>query len=205
MPIVPSSIWIKRPRQTMPETRITAGEWRGRVIGTSRGQALRPTRSLVREALFNIVGAEVEGARMLDIYAGAGAVGFEALSRGAAHVTFIDRQRSAADLIAATVARFGCAERCDLVVADAVAWLRGRGQQCLKSIDICFLDAPYQDDSVVNSLALLGGSPPPLVVCEHHRDRKIAERIGRLERVRQARYGLTTLSFLRPHKGDGTQ
>ena len=182
-------------------TRITAGEWRGRVIDTPRGSTTRPTRSLIREALFNIIGGAIEGARLIDLYAGAGTVGFEALSRGAAAVTFVDRDRGAIRSIAATAERFGCADRCVLVTAYVPGWAR-RASAELAAADICFIDAPYRDPDLDRVLQAVGASPPGLVVCEHHRERRLAEHIGRLQLTRQVRHGLTSLSFLQPTAHD---
>ena len=179
----------------MASTRITAGEWRGRVIETPRGMAIRPTRSMVRESLFNILGARVVDARVVDLYAGAGTVGFEALSRGAASVTFVDRDAGALRLVAATAARLGCGDRCRLVRSDAAAWLRRDGAG-LEAAGLAFVDAPYRDADVDRVLELLAQHPPALVVCEHHAKRRLPERIGSLERVRETRHGLTTLTFL---------
>ena len=176
-------------------TRITAGEWRGRVIDTPRGLAIRPTRSMVRESLFNILGARVVDARVVDLYAGAGTVGFEALSRGAASVTFVDRDAGALRLVAATAERLGCRDRCRLVRSDAAAWLRRAGDEPAGA-DLVFIDAPYRDTDLDRVLELLSQHPPALVVCEHHVKRSLPERIGSLERVRETRHGLTTLTFL---------
>jgi 16S rRNA (guanine966-N2)-methyltransferase len=189
----------------VPETRITAGEWRGRMVNTPPGLEVRPTRSLVRQSLFDILGQRVVGARILDLYAGAGTVGFEALSRGAASVTFVERHRDALRLIAATADRFGCRDRCSIVGAEVRRWLRTSPADA-EAADICYVDAPYQDPELEAVLELLGASPPRLVVCEHHRARVIAEHIGLLTRTREARYGLTTISFLQPDAAprDGT-
>ena len=178
-----------------PETRITAGEWRGRVIDTPRGMAVRPTRSMVREAIFNILGALVPDARVVDLYAGAGTLGFEALSRGAESVTFVDRDHAALRLVAATAERFGCRDRCRLVRSDVAAWLRRAGEE-VAGADLVFMDAPYRDDDADRVLELLSRHPPALIVCEHHAKRRLPERIGALERVRETRHGLTTLTFL---------
>src|ERR1700738_4420310 len=99
---------------TTAQTRITGGEWRGRVLSTPREQLLRPTRSVVREALFNILRDDVPGADVVDLFAGAGTVGFEALSRGARRVTFVDRDQRALDHVRASAATLRCSERCRL-------------------------------------------------------------------------------------------
>jgi 16S rRNA (guanine(966)-N(2))-methyltransferase RsmD len=179
----------------MAQTRITGGEWRGRLITTPRRSSIRPTRGLIRQSLFNILGARIEGAHVLDLYAGAGTVGFEALSRGAASATFVDQQREALAAIAETAARFGCGDRCRPVGADVVRWLRHAPDE-LHAASLCFVDAPYGDPELDSVLAALGAAPPALVVCEHHARRRVPERIGGLLRVREVRHGLTILSFL---------
>jgi len=185
------------------ETRITAGAWRGRRVLTPRGLAVRPTTSLVREALFNILGERVVDAAVLDLYAGAGTLGFEALSRGAARVVFVERDRRALDLVGQTAASLGCADRCRLIAADVVGWLR-RGPEEAVTADIALLDAPYRDEQLEDALRLLGERPPALVVCEHHRSRRLSERFGRLQRVREAGYGATQLTILRREDAAGS-
>ncbi len=176
-------------------TRITAGEYRGRLIGTPRGTQLRPTRSMVRQSLFNILAQRIAGASVIDLYAGAGTVGFEALSRGAASAVFVDHDRDALAAINATAARLGCADRCRLVRADCIAWAR-RHPDVLGASGLCFIDAPYRDPDLDRVLQAVAASPPALVVCEHHQRRRLADRIGLLILVREVRHGLTTLSFL---------
>ncbi|MGH7722382.1 MAG: 16S rRNA (guanine(966)-N(2))-methyltransferase RsmD [Candidatus Dormibacteria bacterium] len=182
---------------TTAQTRITGGRWRGRLVSTPRERLLRPTRSMVREALFNILADEVPGAAMVDLFAGAGTVGFEALSRGAGEVTFVDREERALAHVRTSAERLGCAARCRVRRADALSWVRSRPRE-LRDATIVFVDAPYRDEAVMEVLALLGASPPAVVVCEHHRARSLPERIGELALVRRGRYGITDLSILRP-------
>ena len=193
----PSSTWTDGLVTKPAQTRVTGGAWRGRVLATPREPFLRPTRSVVREALFNILGDAIVGARFIDLYAGAGTVGFEALSRGAAGATFVDGDPRALALVRATAERLGCAASCTVVRADAVRWVQAQPAE-LRGADIVFLDAPYRDDSVVDALEALGHDPPPVVVCEHHRARALAERVGGLAVVRRTRYGISDLSILRP-------
>jgi 16S rRNA (guanine966-N2)-methyltransferase len=175
------------------QTRITAGEFRGRLVLTPRGQSVRPTTALVRKALFDILGDQVLDATMVDLYAGAGTVGFEALSRGAASVLFVERHRGASELITRTAEQLGCAHRCRTVNVDVPTWLRRRPAE-LAGADICFLDAPYRDDAGA-MIELIGIAPPRLVVCEHHRATSLPEVAGRLRRMREATYGATRLTF----------
>ncbi|HEY8675908.1 MAG TPA: 16S rRNA (guanine(966)-N(2))-methyltransferase RsmD [Candidatus Dormibacteraeota bacterium] len=182
---------------TTAQTRITGGEWRGRLMSTPRQEILRPTRSMVREALFNILGDEVVGADVVDLFAGAGTVGFEALSRGARRVTFVDRDDRALAHVRATAERLRCTERCRPIRSEALSWVRSRPRE-LGDAAVVFLDAPYRDDTVITVLEALGQAPPPVVVCEHHRARLLPDRIGGLALVRRGRYGITDLSILRP-------
>jgi 16S rRNA (guanine(966)-N(2))-methyltransferase RsmD len=151
---------------------------------------------MVRQALFNILGDAIQDATFVDLYAGAGTVGFEALSRGARHVTFVERDRAALECIRATAEKLDAAKRIRAVTADVVSWLRAN-RQATSQADIVFLDAPYKDDAVDDALRLLGDSPPALVVCEHHRARRLPERVGRLARQRESTYGATRLTILR--------
>lgn len=184
------------------QTRITGGEWRGRVLTTPREQLLRPTRAVVREALFNILGDAVIGASVIDLFAGAGTVGFEALSRGAGTVTFVDRDARALGLIQATADRLHCAHACRLTRDDAGSWVQRHTAE-VRGADMVFVDAPYQDDSVLAVLEGLGAVPARLVVCEHHRARILPDRVGGLSVVRRNRYGITELSILRPAEMEG--
>lgn len=183
---------------TTAQTRITAGEWRGRALVTPRGgRELRPTTSMVRLALFNILGDAVEDAAVLDLYAGAGTVGFEALSRGARRVTFVERERAAVECILATAGKLGCQDRVSAQQAEVGAWLRANPRAAGQA-DVAFLDAPYRDEAGADrALALLGEHPPALVVCEHHRAHRLPERIGGLARIRESTYGATRLTILR--------
>ena len=122
--------------------RITAGEWRGRAIRTVAGQAVRPSPAMLREALFNIIVPAIQGARFLDLCAGSGAVGLEALSRGAAHATFVDAHPSSLAVIRRNLETLGALGRATLLRRDAVVApddLARRGER----FDIAFLDPPY--------------------------------------------------------------
>jgi 16S rRNA (guanine966-N2)-methyltransferase len=167
------------------------------LLSTPREQLLRPTRAVVREALFNILGDAVVGAGVVDLFAGAGTVGFEALSRGARDVHFIDRDERALAHVRASAEKLGCVARCRMIRADALRWVRSRPPG-LAGAGVVFVDAPYLDDTVLDVLAALGEAPPPVVVCEHHRARALPDRVGGLAVVRRGRYGITDLSVLRP-------
>ena len=117
--------------------RVVAGRHRGRRLKSPAGTGTRPTADRVREALFSILGP-VEGLHVLDLYAGSGALGIEALSRGAASATFVDSDSRAADVIRANLAALG--EDAEVVVGDAVAWLDGASGA---AFDLVLADPPY--------------------------------------------------------------
>jgi len=117
--------------------RVISGELGGRTLRSARGEQTRPTASRVREALFSMLGP-LAGAAVLDLFAGSGALGIEALSRGAASATFVERAPWALEALRANVAALGLAERSEIRATDALAALRGSGQY-----DLVFLDPPY--------------------------------------------------------------
>lgn len=145
--------------------RITGGSARGIPLAEPRGHRLRPATGLVREAVFNILGDTVEDARVLDLYAGTGAYGIEALSRGATHATFIEAHPAACKAILDSLSRTG--------FQDAGLVLRGRLPGALASaippFDLVFIDPPYDDTSAPEILAMLREllSEDSQVVYEH--------------------------------------
>jgi 16S rRNA (guanine(966)-N(2))-methyltransferase RsmD len=174
--------------------RIIAGELKGRRLQTPKWHGLRPTSDKLRETLFNVVSARVAGARVLDLYAGTGAVGLEALSRGAAHVTFVDADRRAVALIEQNLRHCGVADRYAIIrfrlVPEAPALPAG-------SFDLIVLDPPYDEPDLAAvvaatmSLIALDG----LVVLEHARRRPSPELVGRLRRTREVVSGDSALAF----------
>jgi 16S rRNA (guanine966-N2)-methyltransferase len=124
--------------------RITGGEWRSRRLrGPGRGDAVRPTPDAMRERAFAVLGERVLGARFLDLFSGTGAVGLEALSRGAARVVFVERERSAAAVIAANCASLGVEpERGRLLVRPALAALAELARRG-SSFDLAWADPPF--------------------------------------------------------------
>jgi 16S rRNA (guanine966-N2)-methyltransferase len=130
--------------------RIIGGEWRGRRIRFPGKGGIRPTPDRVRETLFNWLMAKVSGSRCLDLFAGSGALGLEALSRGAARVTFVERDRENAASLAATVAALA-PSRAAVIEADALAWLAGAPE----AFDVVFLDPPFAAGLLGEAIRLL--------------------------------------------------
>jgi 16S rRNA (guanine966-N2)-methyltransferase len=175
--------------------RVIAGELGGQRLVAPRGWKVRPTSDRAREAIFSVLGAKVEGARVLDLYCGTGALAIEALSRGAAAATLVDRETRAA---LGNVERLGLGERVDLVRADVVRWLADRlAGGDATPFDLVFVDAPYRlADRVGQEL----NTHLPRLLAEG--GRAIVEsaagrplRIDSLEPLRQRRYGGTDVAF----------
>lgn len=178
--------------------RIIAGDAKGRRIRAPRGAATRPTGARVKQTLFDILGPRLSGCRFLDLCAGAGTVGLEAASRGAAQVVFVERDRHAADLIRRNAATLAPGAAVLVHAADCLAALKKLAQQGAR-FDLVFLDPPYESDlyeRVLESLDRLhltaeGG----LIVAEHFHKRPLPERIGTLESERSVRIGDHRLAF----------
>jgi 16S rRNA (guanine(966)-N(2))-methyltransferase RsmD len=173
--------------------RVIAGSLKGRRLKAPTWDGLRPTSDKLRETLFNILAPRISGARVLDGYAGTGAVGVEALSRGAAHVTFVEHDSRAQALIADNLAHCGIADGYVIIrasVSRALADLQG------ESFDIVILDPPYeqQPESIVAAAGerLAAGG---VLVLEHARRDTAPESAGRLGRTRHVTSGDSALSF----------
>jgi 16S rRNA (guanine966-N2)-methyltransferase len=145
--------------------RIIGGMWRGRKLRFPPSPEIRPTPDRVRETLFNWLGTRVSGARCLDLFAGSGALGLESLSRGAAHVTFVERDGAAARELRSRLSEWG-ANGAQVDHGDALRFLSGTGDP----FDIVFLDPPFDSDFLTGAAALLekGGwlAPGALIYVE---------------------------------------
>ena len=173
--------------------RVIAGSLKGRRLKTPTWDGVRPTSDKLRETLFNILAARIGGARVLDGYAGTGAVGIEALSRGAAHVTFVERDRRAQALVAENLAHCGMSEGYVIIRASVSRALDDLGAE---PFDIMFFDPPY-DEQVDEVLAAAGErlAPDGVLVLEHARRRMSPERLGRLQRTRDVTSGDSALAL----------
>jgi 16S rRNA (guanine966-N2)-methyltransferase len=181
--------------------RVIAGKYRSRQLCSLRGVAVRPTTDRLRETLFNVLAPQIEDSVWLDLYAGTGAVGIEALSRGARMVYFVDSSPKAAAVIRQNLRSLAIDEGYEVLERQAEQVLRLLDSQAV-SCDICFLDPPYRlQQAYVEVLGFLGKSsllkPSSIVVaeCEKHLDP--GQRLGALERYRQLRQGDAVLSFYR--------
>jgi 16S rRNA (guanine966-N2)-methyltransferase len=162
---------------------------------------VRPTSDRLRETLFNILAPRISKVRFLDLCAGSGAVGIEALSRGAAHVTFVDRSRKMCGLIESNLDLCRVPEdQTEVVNAEAGDFLHQSLRRKTEPWDIVFFDPPYQQDyfNVLNFLGSHAGNlltPAVLVIAEHHHKNQLPEVIGALKRTRVLKQGDSSLSF----------
>ena len=180
--------------------RIIAGQFRSRTLDAPAGLATRPTSDRLRETLFNVLAPRIESANFLDLYSGSGAIGIEALSRGAAHVTFVEKARPALTALRSNLVRLGIVSGFSVHTDAVTAFLRN--PTSAQAFDIVFLDPPYDLDAEYSDvLNLLGGSASPLlapealVIAEHRRRDTLAEAYGSLCRTRILQQGDAALSF----------
>jgi 16S rRNA (guanine(966)-N(2))-methyltransferase RsmD len=186
---------------------VTTGDG-GRVIaGTARGIRLaapgpgtRPFGDRVKQTLFAILEPDLPGATVLDLFAGSGAAGIEALSRGAARATLVERDKGATVVIAANLERAHVAERARVVRADAITWLRGTDAAAAGPFGIVVLDPPYAETGLLAE-ALAGVaplvSPGGRVIAKHFWREPPPAEVGLLASERERRFGETTLTFYR--------
>ena len=184
--------------------KIIAGELKGRRLITPRGDRTRPTADQVRIALMDTLTPRLPEARVLDLFAGAGGVGLEALSRGAAEATFVEQDARAVSALRDNVAALGVGARARVRRADVlreIPALHAAGER----FDVVFLDPPYDTDLVATTLLALSGGgllmPEGLVIAQHFTKRAPAATIGRLATFRTRRFGETTLTFYRGAPG----
>jgi len=185
--------------------RVIAGKFRSRQLRTLKGMTLRPTSDRLRETLFNILSEHVSGSRFVDLFAGTGAVGIEALSRGAAETIFIERHAPAAALIRKNLESLEIKSGARVLSVDALHGLELLEQELERGPrlpTIVFLDPPYGNtedyDRVLSFLGfavLLGGQS--LVIAEHRKNFDLPGTIGNLQRVRVLKQGDACLSFYR--------
>jgi 16S rRNA (guanine(966)-N(2))-methyltransferase RsmD len=180
--------------------RIIAGTFRSRQLKPLKKLAVCPTSDMLRETLFNILGPRIAGCRFLDLFAGTGAVGIEAVSRGAAFVAFVERQQPAARLIGENLQLLGIREGVRLITSDALAAIAKLNAQPSAPFDFIFLDPPYDNDedyrSTLGALeksALLAASG--IIIAEHRKSFLLPATLGRLDQFRTLKQGDAALSF----------
>jgi 16S rRNA (guanine966-N2)-methyltransferase len=177
--------------------RIVAGTWRGRTLKSPTWEGLRPTSDRLRETLFNILGPSIRGARVLDGYAGTGAIGLEALSRGAAQVTFVEKDARAVKLIETNLAALGGDAKPVIIRAGLAEAIARLGHA---AFDLIILDPPYGDTAAAEALDAVqpaAGAAARVIVEHAARYPPPAER-GGLRLTRTVTAGDSALSFYEP-------
>ena len=178
--------------------RIISGKFKGRKLTSFKGKRIRPTSDRVREAIFDILTVVWEDKTVLDLFAGTGALGIEALSRGAAHVIFVEHDAHAYRVLKKNIALLDLTESCTMVkltVAEGICFVKRTQQHC----DVIFLDPPYDMQLADRTLSLLaehdmigkGG----VIVVEHHVRERLSDAYGKLIMSDQRMYGKTAISF----------
>jgi 16S rRNA (guanine966-N2)-methyltransferase len=177
--------------------RIISGEAKGRTLKMPKSDLVRPTADRVRETIFNVLGQRLSGERVLDLYAGAGGLGLEALSRGAGHATFVENAREVMPTLAENVRHLGFTARATTLlrpVERALQQLSGG-----TPFDVVFADPPYAQRALTMVLEGLDAhglvAPGGSVVLEHDKRELLPERVGALVRSDERRFGDTTVSF----------
>ncbi len=176
--------------------RIVAGEFGGRRLVTPRDLRIRPTIDRVREAVFSIIASHVADARVLDLFAGTGAFGLEALSRGASRTVFVDRSQEAVRIIRENIGICGVQDRTEVILAPVRKALSRLGEAGAV-FDLIFMDPPYGEGLVEETLPRLGEAAHShaLVIGEHHAKDELAPPPKGWVKTEERRYGDTRISF----------
>lgn len=179
--------------------RVIAGSYKGRRLQPPSGLEVRPTSDRVRESLFSILSPSIEGARLLDLYAGTGAVGLEALSRGAKCVVFVEQKRSSLHTLRENLKR--CQNPPEAIVIPSNVRHVFRHSEFLKwaPYNIVFADPPYHIGEASEILSMVTSRLPlteeGMLIFEHRSHANLPREVNGFQQVRQARFGDTTLSF----------
>ena len=177
--------------------RLTGGELCGRMISAPKGISTRPTQDRVRESLFAILGDRLTGSNVLDMFAGSGALGFEAISRGAKQCTFVEVSRRTSELIKLNAQKLGIIEKCRILTADALE--SSRTWAASAPFAIAFVDPPYASGVYADAMGMLSASGIMMhlgiVVVEREKNLSLAPSFGNLLLKRSVRYGATFIDF----------
>ena len=175
--------------------RVISGSARGRRLNELQGMETRPTTDRVKEALFNIVQFEVPGRDILDLFAGTGQLGIEALSRGAARCTFVDQRKDAAALVRENLKLTGLTGQGKVVQGDSISYL----MSCREKFHVIFLDPPYQSGLLEQAMETIAAfdilREHGIIVCESAAERTIPQLEAPYERGREYRYGKIKLTL----------
>lgn len=179
--------------------RVITGTARGRKLITLEGEDVRPTTDRVKEAMFSIIQFELEGRRVLDMFAGSGQLGIEALSRGAESALFADADSRAVEIIKKNLASCGLKEKAVVVNSDSFAAITRGG------FDIALLDPPYGKGILQRAVATVADkmNPGGVIICESPYGEELPEKAGRFSKFRTYKYGKTELTVYRESEEEG--
>jgi 16S rRNA (guanine966-N2)-methyltransferase len=179
--------------------RITGGQAKGRVLASLKGWNIRPTSDRVREAIFNLIGQDVTGFKVLDLFAGTGSLGIEALSRGASRVLFIDNSVQSIKLIKKNLARSGYEPLGSVWKKDLTKGLPLKHPMLKEKFDLIFVDPPYEKEMIPPLLAELSDRDllrsPAIAMAESFKTETLPEVLGKLQMVNSRIYGETKISI----------
>lgn len=175
--------------------RIITGSKRGKRLITLEGEQVRPTTDRVKESLFNILQFNIEGRRFLDLFAGCGQIGLEALSRGALQAVFVDSSRASIKVVEKNVAATGFESGSRIVQADFASYLSG----CRDKFDVAFLDPPYYMGILQKALPMVAEcmNPGGVIVCEHPVKEELEEQVQSFAKEKCYSYGKIMLTVYR--------
>lgn len=175
--------------------RVITGSARGRVLKTLEGEDVRPTTDRVKESIFSIIQFEIEGRQVLDMFAGSGQLGIEALSRGAAYCTFIDMNKEAVNVVKQNLLTTGLHKNSSVIQADSITFLKN-GK---KKFDIILMDPPYSKGILQAALpyAVEAINDGGVIICEHPYGEEMPQRSGRFSVYREYKYGKLALTVYR--------
>ena len=175
--------------------RVITGSARGRRLAAPEGRDVRPTADKVKEALFSIIQFETQGRRVLDMFAGSGQLGIEALSRGAQRAVFIDSNKKAVEIIKKNIEITGFKDKSTLINGDAVLKIKNTDE----IFDIVFLDPPYNQGllQTVLPIAAKKTAAGGIVICESAEKEELPEKVGELELTKIYKYGKTWIWIYR--------
>ncbi|PIU41958.1 MAG: 16S rRNA (guanine(966)-N(2))-methyltransferase RsmD [Candidatus Omnitrophica bacterium CG07_land_8_20_14_0_80_42_15] len=186
--------------------RIVAGKYKSRLIEMPKGVKIRPTKDMVREAVFNVLGTLCIDSRVLDLYSGSGAIGIEALSRGAAEVSFVDNNQRCVETIRKNLNNLGIEDNINIYRADVFTSIRQFGKTG-DFFSLIFMDPPYYGDMIektlitINKYGIIHNSG--VIISEHFKKDEAPKTVGSLQLVRQNSYGNTIVSFYKPNLEGG--
>lgn len=175
--------------------RVITGSARGRKLVSPDGYEVRPTLDKVKEGLFSAIQFEIEGRSCLDLFAGSGQLGIEALSRGAADCVFVDNSKKSLQAINANIAACGFAQQSKVVSGDALSYMRS----CMQTFGIVFLDPPYGQKMIDRVLPYVADhmTDGGIIVCECDLDEVLPQTVGAFEIDRERRYSHTRVTIYR--------